>query len=416
MVDIFPSIITHQYLEKATEWLETIRRGEHVAVLFFHMADRFWRIQQFIEDHDLHRKILGQKHQYVFQVVDLNRSLVEEQDDLEYQIARQINVRERHDPSRSFQECLSAYTRAEKRLVIVVPQAETYLNGGDCHILEKYAWLNEYVPALSILTFYNCDILHLQLREYLPTNTVLYDTVSSYPLYDEQDSILFLRTLARRWNVTLSAKAIGELLSAFGGHFWFLKEAVREIVRMGHWSAHEEGMRFRLEQLYRSLLPSELTAVRRLISGRWSLVGEEQHSASYMKKMRFLEGRNRLTMAQFQRFVLGQPGSEARLEVRDGEIAMNGVPVSRFFSRKEHRTLNVLLERKGEVVSRDEIAKRLWLTKTNEHYSDWAIDQTIARIRRRLVELSLPTSLIQTVRGQGYRWAKRTGAFARMEE
>jgi DNA-binding response OmpR family regulator len=61
----------------------------------------------------------------------------------------------------------------------------------------------------------------------------------------------------------------------------------------------------------------------------------------------------------------------------------------------------LLLEKNGQTVSRDEIGQALW-SDNQEDYSDWAIDQLIARIRKRLKELSLSPKMVRVVRGKGY--------------
>jgi OmpR family two-component system bacitracin resistance response regulator BceR len=79
------------------------------------------------------------------------------------------------------------------------------------------------------------------------------------------------------------------------------------------------------------------------------------------------------------------------------------VPLKGFFSRKEYNVLKLLLEQKEKIVSRDAVGATLWPINTEKHYSDWAIDQLIARLRQRLTELSLPPKMIQSVRGKGYK-------------
>ncbi len=72
------------------------------------------------------------------------------------------------------------------------------------------------------------------------------------------------------------------------------------------------------------------------------------------------------------------------------------------FSRKELRVFKLLLEHRNSIVSRDEIAQRMWQGNVQEQYSDWAIDQLIARLRKRFVTFFLPSRLISVVRGRGY--------------
>ena len=60
------------------------------------------------------------------------------------------------------------------------------------------------------------------------------------------------------------------------------------------------------------------------------------------------------------------------------------------------------LSKKGKIVSREEIAKTIWEQSWEDFYSDWAIDQTISRLRKKLSELDVLPQIIKTIRGRGF--------------
>ncbi|MGE5481645.1 MAG: response regulator transcription factor [Bacteroidota bacterium] len=68
---------------------------------------------------------------------------------------------------------------------------------------------------------------------------------------------------------------------------------------------------------------------------------------------------------------------------------------------KEFRLLWLLAERAGEIVGREELLEALW--DDTEFVDDNTLTVNVARVRRRLEELGLP-SAIETKRGQGYRF------------
>lgn len=70
-------------------------------------------------------------------------------------------------------------------------------------------------------------------------------------------------------------------------------------------------------------------------------------------------------------------------------------------SLKEYLLFNTLLLNKGDVVSREDIAKVLWGTEHIEKYSDYAIEKTIQIIRKKLLEYSYNYE-IKVKRGVGY--------------
>ncbi|MBN2015255.1 winged helix-turn-helix domain-containing protein [Candidatus Dojkabacteria bacterium] len=90
------------------------------------------------------------------------------------------------------------------------------------------------------------------------------------------------------------------------------------------------------------------------------------------------------------------------LERRFKEVQSIGkVSALEVLKGKELLVYKKLQTRKGEVVTRDEIARILWKDAEDEKYSNWAIDKTISRIRKKLKKHGAVVSII-TVRNQGY--------------
>jgi two-component system response regulator protein BraR/BceR len=68
-------------------------------------------------------------------------------------------------------------------------------------------------------------------------------------------------------------------------------------------------------------------------------------------------------------------------------------------TKNEYRILQVLLENKGRIVSRDTLMAKLW--ESDLYVDDNTLTVNINRLRRRLAELGLQ-GFIQTKRGMGY--------------
>lgn len=73
--------------------------------------------------------------------------------------------------------------------------------------------------------------------------------------------------------------------------------------------------------------------------------------------------------------------------------------IESIMSYAEKKVFTLLKDREGEIVTREEVAEALWGNDKDEKYSDWAIDQTVYRIRK-AIELS-PYKLI-TKKGEGF--------------
>ncbi len=65
--------------------------------------------------------------------------------------------------------------------------------------------------------------------------------------------------------------------------------------------------------------------------------------------------------------------------------------------------LIMLLERPGEVVSRDEIRQRLWPNDTIVEF-EHSISAAMNRLREVLGDSAATPSFVETLAGRGYRW------------
>ncbi len=68
-------------------------------------------------------------------------------------------------------------------------------------------------------------------------------------------------------------------------------------------------------------------------------------------------------------------------------------------TRNENRILQVLMEHRGKIVSRDLLMTRLW--ETEEFVDENTLTVNVGRLRRKLEELGA-TDFIQTRKGMGY--------------
>ena len=68
-------------------------------------------------------------------------------------------------------------------------------------------------------------------------------------------------------------------------------------------------------------------------------------------------------------------------------------------TRNELKILELLMENKGEIVSRDELIEALW--QTEDFIDDNTLTVNVARLRKKLEKIGLK-NVIQTKKSQGY--------------
>lgn len=72
-------------------------------------------------------------------------------------------------------------------------------------------------------------------------------------------------------------------------------------------------------------------------------------------------------------------------------------------TKSEYKILRLLYKNKGELVSREDIAQAIWGPNFIKKYSDWAIDRTISRLRKKIGDSAKNSKYIETVKGRGLR-------------
>lgn len=249
------------------------------------------------------------------------------------------------------------------------------------------------------------DLTHPFVAKQFKSQTKIFNNVQYYPLYGEKDSAYFIRYLAHTWKTPLKDAQVEMIYKACGGHLWLLKEAAKAITIDPKLTVEEicnsEQMQFRIEQIYSSFLESEKVILKKIVKKEAiSQEGDERHSFKYLKKMNLIKGEELTIPLLTQHIREGLP--RTRMLVNGNHVLFNDVIVDFHFSRKELRILRVLLEKPKLIVSRDDIAKAIWPTETEESYSEWAIDRIIGRLRDKIGRLGLDKDLIKTVRGKGY--------------
>jgi DNA-binding response OmpR family regulator len=71
---------------------------------------------------------------------------------------------------------------------------------------------------------------------------------------------------------------------------------------------------------------------------------------------------------------------------------------------REHDVLELLMCRRGESVSREQILNQIWGHEVSVGHSN--VDNVVARLRAKLGRLDGNTTWIATVHGTGYRWSR----------
>jgi two-component system, OmpR family, alkaline phosphatase synthesis response regulator PhoP len=92
---------------------------------------------------------------------------------------------------------------------------------------------------------------------------------------------------------------------------------------------------------------------------------------------------------------------DIQVDFEKNEVVRNGSRVS--LATKELQLLRYLIERRGEVVSRDELLKNVWDYQSS--VTSRTVDVHVAWLRQKLEDNPQLPKHFHTVRGVGYRFA-----------
>src|SRR5260370_39237673 len=93
-------------------------------------------------------------------------------------------------------------------------------------------------------------------------------------------------------------------------------------------------------------------------------------------------------------------------DLRAGELRRNGSKVK--LQEQPFQILAMLLERPGEIVTREELRARLWSADTFVDF-DHGLNSAIRRLRDALGDSAANPSLVQTLGSRGYRFISAVG-------
>lgn len=86
---------------------------------------------------------------------------------------------------------------------------------------------------------------------------------------------------------------------------------------------------------------------------------------------------------------------------RDGVWWIGEKNIKDELTYQEYQLFDLLMKRRGVIVSRDEVAETIWGEKSEEKYSDWAIDQLVSKIRRKIGDFG-KQRIIRAIKGKGF--------------
>ncbi|KKT75244.1 MAG: hypothetical protein UW69_C0018G0015 [Microgenomates group bacterium GW2011_GWA2_44_7] len=227
--------------------------------------------------------------------------------------------------------------------------------------------------------------------------SLIYNTLVKVPYYTEEEAINWLTYEAPQESSPRSGDVNKQIYDYCGGVFGLLMNLARTVIQVGSINTALQGeqMKNTLEHLWGRFSERERLILKAIATEQ--RIPPYTFELAYMKEHRLITSDNKLIGTWVKG--LTEKSAPIEIEVQKDSLIWNGVNLLDLFTPTEQGII-IELTKKNEL-SREELSKLLWGSQSQEKYSDWAIDQTISRMRKKLVMAGISEEKFRTVKGKG---------------
>ncbi len=260
------------------------------------------------------------------------------------------------------------------------------------------------------------------LQKFGELNELILTNIVYVPLSNEQDSEYIIARLEKEFNRKYTTQEKSLLKEICGGHPYLLRSCCRLIALMNGQKIELRELKDTLithfeprsacQKIFDSLTTSQKDFLRILVSNPSSPVPDDAKILESLGLIKQIKDGSKVPFSELFRSVIEKGRSinatpakingSITFELKSGSIFLGEANVEDKFTRQEYEILRFLLSDSEKLRSRDEIGEAMWGKRSYEKYSDWAIDQVMSKIRKKLKTFGAENTLV-TVRGRGYK-------------
>ncbi|MEK9179061.1 MAG: helix-turn-helix domain-containing protein [Patescibacteria group bacterium] len=364
-------------------WCSVLNRHESASIINFSPRTQAYRIDQFLTHYPIASKV--QKYGGVqFIVLDIATLAI----DFESNLIGYLNKKR---------------VPTAKRLVLFIINADLLLT--DYHeLLTSFNSLAVKNFEYSLLYFLHQNILYSWTRKKYSSFSSLYQNCFVEPVLGESDQKQFYLYLSKRSRTTLSKPTQKIIMVETGGRMLLSSELVRQyaISRSIESALKSQEVQKKVEILWQEFLPVERDVIQKIVRGSTHFSGEEIEALEFLTITQIIRKSSSTYHLQIKLLedYLKNKQSNVHIEIgKDLHLYINKVDMSSLFSKNDRVLINALFNSKDNTITRNTAAVLIW---KSEEYTDWALDQFISRLRKKIDSLHLGGVHIITLKKRGY--------------
>ncbi len=291
----------------------------------------------------------------------------------------------------------------KRKLVLLLDQFEEFWIDAPLRLFLNLRGLRDaYKPRISFLTFTRNGLPLLAKMDHAREkfHELLAPNLIGVKPYNSADSRAMLTAIAGRYDIDLTAERIETLIQQCGGHAGLLRAALLA------GNKQSANVRREAQKIYDSLMPEEQAAIYQLAHNSPQF---DKSSTRWLQVKGLIDPDRRLFSPLFATHIRTF-ASPVQLGItydpkNTRRITINGIQTDAL-TILEHRVFFVLFQDADAIISRDDIATGGW--GSPDGVTDDVITQVIRRIREKIAPIMKATDIIETVRGEGYRFNSLT--------
>lgn len=378
---------SEQYSTYSQQWIKILKRFESICIIFPYYSDLLVRMEQLSQD--LKAQNIGCPLIMEPQSIDY-----ENFNDFESSIAKLV--------SNAYPNLDLYHLHENQKVILIIPNGDTLLSPTH-HLNLEYAHslARKYLGNLTHIISVEQNIF--TKPDVLKNYPLLFQNTNYYPLYSKSDTLHFLNFLCQLWDINPSSKILNEVLGFTNGSFWLAKQAMRNLQETAKFDPTEPSFHFRINSLVQRFSSEEIELILNPKSGK-----VYRHSQLHLQKSGFIDSNNNFKLPHLLPLLQQKFSTHNHLLIHDSHFMWNQADITHLLSAKERNILTFLVHHPNTPISREKLAPIIWPVDTDEKYSEWAIDQTIKRLRDKISKIGLPPTIIKSIRGVGYEYRSTT--------
>lgn len=382
-------------------WLRVVRYNESGIVINF-VGDHFYTVPQMLLDKKLTKEALGRYHnRYILLYSELSSSTSLEdlrQQLLQAAIARKINLH----VDDSFEQLLETIIKEGYEIAYFISRVENFFMEKS-NLLSKLEFLARN-HRISFLYFSELNLSNPQFHEQQREYTSMFQNIIYQEIYDQHNAEEFVTFNENLWDVTLPSSLKTRVLQECGGNLWLLRQAVRQYrnnqnISIEHILKAPELLTKAVAS-WNQLFPNEQKVIEELIFSDQQNVSDVA-ALDYLFRIKLLvrEGLSCKLTIPLLKIASQKTIQKDGFYIERGNTYYNNSNLSNVLTFKEEQLLRFFMKNTRTLVKREKICEVVW---NSEEVTDWALEKTISKLRKKLISIGLPREVLTTKKGVGY--------------